>query len=171
MVGLLETYSLVSILIILIIAIPSIVSVISWCKKLWSQREKFKQDNIQLGKALEAQDEEEEARLTRDEERIKLLEDNLVELKGLFKIQQEQIALLIKSDELDIKSWIKIQHEKWMPRQCIDSQTLDLIEQRFEIYEKEGGNSWAKRLMKDLRSLPVVTIVPTNEMGRSYEDQ
>jgi hypothetical protein len=33
--GLLETYSLVSILIILIIAIPSIVSVISWCNKLW----------------------------------------------------------------------------------------------------------------------------------------
>ena len=35
--------------------------------------------------------------------------------------QEKLIQLLIKSDELDIKSWIKLQHEKWVPRKCIDS--------------------------------------------------
>ena len=88
------------------------------------------------------------------------LEKDVHDLKLIAERQQELIELLIASDELDIKSWIKMQHEKWIPRQCIDSQTLDLLAQRFEIYEQEGGNSWAEKLVNELKALPVVTAIP-----------
>lgn len=92
------------------------------------------------------------------------LETNVKELTEIAQRQQELIELLIKSDELSIKSWIKAQHEKWIPRQCIDSQTLELLEARYSIYTKEGGNSWAEKLVKELRALPVVTVVSINDM-------
>ena len=38
----------------------------------------------------------------------------------------------------------------------IDGQTLDLLEQEFDIYTQEGGNGWALRMMNDMRSLPSV---------------
>jgi hypothetical protein len=42
---------------------------------------------------------------------------------------------------------------------------LELLEDRFRIYQEEGGNSWAERLMKDLRELPVVVVVPVQDMS------
>jgi hypothetical protein len=68
--------------------------------------------------------------------------------------------LLIDSDQLETKAWIKEQHEKWTRLKAIDGQSLDLLESRFAIYEKEGGNSWAHRLMDDIRALPLITITP-----------
>lgn len=149
-----------TILLVLIVAIPSIIAIITWCKKVWNQREIFKQENIEKGKQIEARAEAKEARLQEGESRMQQLESDVQDLKTIAERQSQLIELLIRSDELDIKSWIKTQHEKWVPRNCIDSQTLDLLEQRFAIYTQEGGNSWAARLVADLRSLPVVTIVP-----------
>jgi hypothetical protein len=68
------------------------------------------------------------------------------------------------TNELDIKSWIKAQHEKWIFKGCIDSQMLDLLEQRYAIYTAEGGNSWAKKLMDELRALPTVTVVSLSDI-------
>lgn len=149
-----------TVILVLMIGIPSIINFIGWCKRIWNQRQQFQQENIDKGKRIEAREEREENRLQKGESRMTTLESDVADLKGIAKKQQELIELLIQSDELDIKSWIKIQHEKWMPKGCIDSQTLDLLEQRYAIYEKEGGNSWAKKLMTELRSLPVVTVIP-----------
>jgi len=77
---------------------------------------------------IEANHEAKENRLISGETRIATLETEVADLKTLIVKQQKQIDLLVKSDELDIKSWIKAQHEKWIPRKCIDSQTLDLLE-------------------------------------------
>lgn len=160
MAELFSTFGVGTVLIILLIGIPAIVNFIKWCKGLWNTREKFKQENIEKGKAIEARAEEREARLARGEARMDALEQDVRELKEIAERQQKLIELLIQSDELNIKAWIKAQHEKWVPRQCIDSQTLDLLEQRFKIYEAEGGNSWAERLVNEMRQLPVVTVVP-----------
>lgn len=157
---LITTYGVATIVIILLVGIPAIVNFISWCKKLWKTREDFKQANIDKGKEIEARAEAKEARLQKGEARMGTLEKDVISLKEIAEKQQKLIELLIKSDELDIKSWIKAQHEKWIPKQCIDSQTLDLLEQRYAIYKEEGGNSWAKKLVDELRALPVVTIVP-----------
>ena len=164
MAGLFSTFEVGTILIILLIGIPSIVNFIKWCKNLWATREKFKQDNIQKGKEMEAQAEQSEARLEKGEARMAQLETDVRDLKELIAKQQQLIELLIKSDELDIKSWIKTQHERWIPQRCIDSQTLELLEQRYSIYTKEGGNSWAEKLVTELRALPIVTIVPIKDI-------
>lgn len=162
MAELISTFGVGTVIIVLLVAIPALVNFITWCKNVWAKREAFKQENIQKGKEIEARAEEKEARLTRGEGRTSQLEKEVADLKILIAKQQDLIGLLIKSDELNIKSWIKAQHEKWIPRQCIDSQTLELLEQRYAIYTKEGGNSWAEKLVKDLRALPIVTVVPVD---------
>ena len=164
MVELISTFGLGTVVIVLLIAIPAILGVISYGKKLWQTREQFKQENIEKGRRIEALEEEKEARLLRGETRMDNLENDVADLKLFAQRQQELIELLIRSDELDIKSWIKTQHEKWIPRQCIDSQTLELLEQRYAIYTKEGGNSWAEKLVKELRALPTVTVVAINDI-------
>ena len=116
---------------------------------------------------MEAEAESEENRFHAGELRITQLETDVKDLKVLAERQAQMIELLIQSDELDIKSWIKMQHEKWIPRQCIDSQTLDLLEQRFAVYEKEGGNSWALKLVNELRALPIVTVVPVQDINNN----
>jgi hypothetical protein len=77
---------------------------------------------------LERADEQEEERFINGESRIGVLEQEVSELKEIAQNQQKLIELLIQSDELDIKSWIKTQHERWMPLGYIDSQMLDLLE-------------------------------------------
>lgn len=164
MVDLISTFGIGTVLIVLLISIPCIIGFISWCKSLWAKREVFRQENIQKGKEIEALDEKKEARLVNGEARMSQLESDVVDLQTLLAEQQKLIKLLIKSDELEIKSWIKMQHEKWIPRQCIDSQTLDLLCQRYEVYAEEGGNSWAEKLVDELKELPVVTIVPIQDI-------
>ena len=159
MTELISTLGMGTVLLVLLIGIPAIVNFIKWCKGLWAFREQFKQENIQKGKEIEARTEEKENRLKSGESRIELLEKAFLEMQKINKDQNEQIALLRESDKLSIKTWIKEQHEKWIKLGCIDNYTLDLLEERYAIYAKEGGNSWAKKLMDELRALPPVTVV------------
>ena len=161
MAGLISTFGIGSVIIILLIAIPAIVTFIKWCKNIWRERENFKQEQIQTGKELEAAEEAREARMVRGEQRMDTLEDNIIKLTQMLENQLRQLKMLTDSDSLSIKANIKEQHEKWIPHNCIDSQTLELLEQRYAIYKEEGGNSWAEKLMKELRALPTVTVVPT----------
>lgn len=149
-----------TVLIILIVAIPALIKFIAWCRKTWQLREDFRQQNINEGRTIERQEEAQQGRFENGEARISKLEKEYEELKKILNSQNRFIELLIASDELNTKAWIKQQHEIWMPRKCIDSQSLDLLEQRFAIYEEEGGNSWALKLMNELRSLPVITAIP-----------
>lgn len=159
----LSTFGVGTVLIILLVAIPTIVNFITWCKGIWSKREQFKQDNINKGREMEAHKEEKETRFSNGEARMTSLEEDVKDLKTIIARQQQLIELLVESDELDIKSWIKAQHEKWMPRRCIDGQTLELLCQRFKIYTKEGGNSWAEKLVEDLMALPIIPAEPRDE--------
>ena len=160
---LISSYGLIPVLVILAVCIPAFFNFIKWCKDIYAKREAFKQENINRGKQIEAAEESEEQRLKDGESRMSKTEKDVKDLTKLIQQQAELIELLVQSDELNIKSWIKEQHERWIPRQCIDSQTLDLLEQRYAIYTKEGGNSWAKKLMDELRALPTVTVVPRDD--------
>lgn len=160
---LISTFGISTVIVILIITIPALINFISWCKKTWKEREHFKEENFQRGREIEARSEAKEARLVRGEMRMGQLEKDVADLKDLIAKQQDLLELLIASDELDIKSWIKAQHEKWVSRQCIDSQTLDLLEQRFSVYESEGGNSWAKKLVEELRALPIIISIDNDD--------
>ena len=164
MANLIADIGLGTIVLVLIIAIPCIIGFISWCKAIWQKRQDFQNANIQKGKEMEARAEAKEARLVNGEKRMDDLEATTKELKDMAARQQELIELLIESDELSIKTWIKEQHAKWVPLGCIDNQTLELLEQRYAIYSREGGNSWAEHLMNDLRKLPIATIIPLDEI-------
>lgn len=158
MLELIGAFSLETIIIILLVGIPALIKFIAWCKNVYKEREKFKQENINKGRDLERQEEAQQLRQTQIEAEQQRQAVEIAELRKMIK-------LLIESDILNTRAWIKEQHEKWMPRQCIDSQTLDILSQRFNVYEKEGGNSWAKILVDDLKELPTVTIVPISTIA------
>lgn len=143
-----------------VISIYSVFKVIEWGKKLWKKRQDFRNNAIEEGEEIQALADQEVAAEQRQTERIKLLEDNLKELTAMAKESQKQTDMLIRSDKLSTKAWIKEQHEKWISLQCIDSQSLELICDRFEIYKEEGGNSWAEKLVNEIKELPVVIVIP-----------
>lgn len=164
MAELISTFSLGTVVLILLIGIPAIINFITWCKGLWVKREQFKKDNFEQGRRQEAQTAQKENRLSNDEKRLAILEKSYLELKAINETQNQQIALLRESDKLSIKTWIKEQHEKWTRLGCIDNYALDLLEERYAIYAKEGGNSWALKLMNELRALPIVTVVAIHDI-------
>lgn len=167
----LAEYPLWTVILIVAAAMIIILKIIELCKKTWAKREQFKQENIAKGRELERKDEENEERLVHGEARMDNLETDVHDLKEVLARQQKLIELLISSDELDIKSWIKAQHDRCIPLGCIDSQILELLEQRYAIYKKEGGNSWAKKLMDEMRALPTVVNLPISEIhDASYRE-
>lgn len=171
MAGLIETFGLGTVVIILLIGGAAIVKFIEWCKKTWQKRKDFANENQQIGIKKEQELEAREERLAKGEARMDALEENVKKLTEMAEKQQKMIELLIQSDELDIKSWIKAQHEKWIPLGCIDGQTLDILEQRYAIYAKEGGNGWAKKQVEELRKLPTATVVPVPELYKDHHEE
>lgn len=129
---------------------------------MWQKRQDFKEAAIHEGEKIQRKEDLAQHEKDELEKRLKILEQNYIALKEVLDKQQKTLDLLMESDELDIKTWIKTQHDRWMPTGYIDSQILDLVCQRFEIYEKEGGNSWAKKLVEDMQKLTTVTNVPLN---------
>lgn len=164
MAALLAQFSLETIIIISIAALAGAFKLYSWAQKMYQKKLSDDAAKIQQGRELQKRDTAQEERFEGGEARIAKLETAIVTLTNIANKQQDQIDLLIQSDELNIKTWMKEQHEKWMPKGFIDNYTYDLLEQRYAIYTKEGGNSWAEKIMSDLRSLPVVTIVPVVEL-------
>ena len=160
---LLQSFDFVTILIILLVSIPSIVSCISWCKKLWKAREAFKKENMREGIRVYQEEEAEEQRFMSGEYRIAQLELLVAQQAQMLDNLQKITQRLEKSDKLAIKTYIKEQHDIWVPKNCIDGQVLELLEDRYKIYREEGGNSWAERLMRDLRSLPIIALVPMQD--------
>ena len=72
-----------------------------------------------------------------------------------FKKIEESIEMLIESDKEDIKSFITLQHHKFVYEQeWIDDYSMECLEKRFAIYEREHGNSFVLGLMNELRALP-----------------
>lgn len=163
MVELITTLGAGTVFLVLLIGIPCIIGFITWCKQLWEKRERFKQDNINEGRCLEKKEEGEEHRLAEIEARNLTLDTLVKQQADMLKELKKVTKRLEKSDRLAIKTYIKEQHDIWVPKGCIDGQVLDLLEERFTIYQEEGGNSWALRLMQDLRALPVVVVVPTED--------
>ena len=80
------------------------------------------------------------------------------------EIQEKQIKnenainLLMQSDKDDIKSWITEQHHYFCYEvKQIDDYSLDCIERRYAHYTEEGGNSYVRNLMEDIRKLPRIS--------------
>lgn len=171
MTGLIESFGLGTVVIILLIGGAAIIKFIEWCRKTWKQRSDFANENQKIGMHKEKELEQREERLASGEARMTALEENVKKLTEIAEKQQEMIELLVQSDELDIKSWIKAQHERWIALGYIDGQTLDILEQRYAIYAREGGNGWAKKQVEELRTLPTATAVSLPDVYKRHLDE
>lgn len=108
----------------------------------------------------ETQREQSEERVNQLEENVKNLAANVAEIKAA-------IQLLTQSDKDDIKAWITEKHHYFCyEKHYIDDYSLDSIEKRYGHYKEEGGNSFVKDLMMDLRKLPKVSeVIDTKKEG------
>lgn len=67
----------------------------------------------------------------------------------------KKIDTLIASDKDDIKAFITREHHYFVYQKgWIDDYSLDCIEKRYDHYVDEGGNSFIKGLMQEIRKLP-----------------
>ena len=88
-------------------------------------------------------------------EQLQQQELDIKELRKNIESIQSNINLLIESDKDDIKAYITEKHHFYCYQQkYIDDYTLNCLEKRFNHYEVEGGNSFVRNLMDELRALP-----------------
>lgn len=157
---LLSDYPIWTVILITVASIIIILKVVDWGKKTWQKRQEFRNAAILEGEKIQQQEDLALKEKNELKSRVEQLEQQNAQLLEILNKQQIILDLLKESDELDIKTWIKAQHDKWVPTGCIDSQALELVCQRFAIYQKEGGNSWAERMVEDIKQLTIVTNIP-----------
>ena len=151
MLELLGTYSLtqiVTFIILLAIAVKEGITLVIWFKDFF--KKKFNDDMKNTVATKE-----------RNEQICKIKEDMQTLIDSQEKIFKEiesfkqQLEMIIESDKDDIKSWITEKHHFYcFERKWIDDYSMDCIEKRYGHYKDEGGNSFIKELMNELRSLP-----------------
>ena len=140
MLDLFQTYSVQQILIFIIflaIAIKGVVSFIDW---IGNRLKKFVYktdypDRLQSDIQKQSQ----------EINQLKIALDEIISM----------VNMLIESDKDSIKAYITEKHHIYVYQQkSIDDYTLDCIEKRYTHYKDEGGNSFVKQLMDELRGLP-----------------
>lgn len=123
--------------IVLAIAIKGVVDFFDWLKKRTRQAVKEADRPIEI-----------KTMVMKHKEELDKIKEQLDSLNKL-------INLLIESDKDDIKYSITKDHHYYCYKVgSIDDYTLDCIEKRYSHYTDEGGNSFVKELMQDLRALP-----------------
>lgn len=77
------------------------------------------------------------------------------------------ISILLESDRDDIKAWITEKHHYFCYKLgYIDDYNLQSIEARYKHYKEENGNTFIDSFMKDIRSLPVVSVINKKEENK-----
>lgn len=137
---LLNSYSpsqIIAFTIILIFAIKELVSFCDWANSRVRQQINKQDKPIEIEKITEQHSKE------------------LKEIQDEFKSLKEILQILIQSDQDMIRLTIKKEHHFYVYQKgVIDAYSLDCIERLYERYVSEGGNTYVKELMKDLRELP-----------------
>ena len=156
---LLEQYTITDIFIFLFLfatGLKAILMLWDWfvdrLRKFFNKEVKVQQDKDELKEQVQQS-------ISRIDAVAQKQDELVTQLKGL----QETVTLLVHSDKDDIKSWITKEHHFFCYEQkYIDDYSLDCIEKRFTHYKAEGGNSFVEDLMRDLRALPKVSVLPND---------
>lgn len=132
-----STGQILMFIVILATAIKGTISFIDWARD-------------RLRKQVHEKDKPNEI-LKKTQENKQKLDQIEKELNTMKKILQ----LLTNSDKDAIKSFITKQHHYFCYKlKYIDDYSLDAIEKRYAHYQEQGGNSFVKDLMEELRALP-----------------
>ena len=122
---------------ILLLAIKKIVDFIDWYKKRTRQAVEQADKPAQLKEVIDQH------------------EEQLSDIKTQLSDIKTAINLLIESDKDDIKQSLTKDHHYFCYKLgSIDDYSLDCMEKRYSHYTDEGGNSFVKTLMEEVRMLP-----------------
>lgn len=147
MIQLFTNYSLSEIvlfIIVLAIGIKKFIQFIDWYKKRTSQAVHQAEKPAELEQTID-----------KHEQQLSEIKQQLSEIK-------QAINLLIESDKDDIKQSITKEHHYFCYQVgSIDDYSLDCLERRYSHYTDEGGNSFVKTLMEQIRMLPKKNIEKT----------
>lgn len=151
MIDLLQNYSITQIIIIIILvafAAKEIIQFIQWVGNFINGSYEKKNKNTKIHKQLDEH-------LTKHDNDIKGLLEGQKNIHEQLDSLTSKLNLLINSDRDDIKAYITEKHHFFCYEQrWIDDYSLDCLEKRFSHYEEEGGNSFIRSLMEELRELP-----------------
>ena len=151
MLELINNYSISEVLTFLIIFALASKSVVTFWDWAIDRLKKI------FNKEVEVQEEKDliEERLNKGNNNFKVLFENQQRQSEQIDKIIEKINLLIASDKDDIKSFITREHHYFCYQKgWIDDYSLDCIEKRYQHYNDEGGNSFVKGLMNEIRELP-----------------
>lgn len=146
-----STSDIVLFVVFLVVAIKEAVQLYDWAKE--RTKKVFDKD-------YHAQEEREELReeiqdLNKFYNEKKVVDDGFEKINQAIAKINELIEMLITSDKESIKSYITEKHHYYVyEKKWIDDYSMDCLEKRYAIYQKEHGNSFAADLMQDLRGLP-----------------
>ena len=151
---LLASYSLGEIvLFIFLVAVAGkeLISIVDWfrdrLKKLYDKDYHEKEEHEKLENKIED--------LNKFYQEKKIVDDGFAVIHKAIAAINERIDMLIESDKEDIKTKITESHHYFVyEKGWIDDYSMDCLEKRFAIYEREHGNSFVRGLMDELRALP-----------------
>lgn len=151
---LLSKYSLSDILIFIVLLFFAIKEVVTACDWIRDRIKKINDKDLKTKKEHDTLQEEIDD-LNKFYDEKKNIDANFVKLNEAIDKMNSKIELLTESDKEDIKSFITNQHHHFMYEQgWIDDYSMECLEKRFAIYEKEHGNSFVLGLMNEIRALP-----------------
>lgn len=81
------------------------------------------------------------------------MDKRIKNIENVNETQQKTIELLVESDRIRIKGEILKQCQYFERKGSIDKYSLEYLYRLYEIYKKEGGNSYVELLMKKVGKL------------------
>ena len=157
---LLETYSVVEIIVFLVLAAAAVKCVIEFFD--WS-RKRLK-DIFDKEYNASQQQAEINRQFNDIDDRIKDLEQTQTNIVEKLDKVSDNINLLLASDMDDIKMDLTKEHHYYCKQGWIDDYSLECCLKRYNHYKDEGGNSFIKRFIDELHELPNHPVVrQTNE--------
>ena len=97
----------------------------------------------------------------KDKDQDSMIETKMTELNTTMSdfrkdinANKDQLDVLIASDKESIKSFIVSRYYQAKSDGYVNSHLMQIIEERYETYKKENGNSYVGGLMNELRAFP-----------------
>lgn len=151
---LLASYSLPEIVVFVVMlafACKELVSIVDWfrerIKKVYDKDHQVQEEHEKLESEIED--------LNKFYGERKKIDNAFAETNKTFEALNNQINMLVESDKEDIKAYITEKHHFFVyEKGWIDDYSMECIEKRFAIYEREHGNSFVAGLMNEIRVLP-----------------
>lgn len=92
--------------------------------------------------------------------------ENMADTRARLVKLENSFSLLLESDKCRIRGEIVREYRHFAKQGWIDEISLNYLNKQYEIYHKEGGNSYITGLMSQLNALPIGDMVAPNLTGK-----